>query len=296
MQAALDRWLADLAAQRRYSAQTIKAYREDVGSFLKDLDGRVQDPAALHEADVRHWLARGHREGRAPASLQRRLAALRSFLNDLVRRGELKRNPASGVRAPRSKRPLPKALEVDQIGHFLDQMPAHDALARRDRAMLELFYSSGLRLAELASLDAAPWGSAPEQLMIRGKGSKERVVAVGRQAREAVASWLRVRPELADPGEPALFVSRRGGRLSARAIQQRVEHWARQLGLGQHLHPHMLRHSFASHLLQSGGDLRGVQELLGHANLSTTQIYTRLDFQRLSQVYDAAHPRARRKT
>lgn len=290
--ATLDRYLAALTHERRYSALTLKAYRRDLEEFLA-YAGSSSTP--WDAAQVRAWLADQHRHQRSPATIQRKLSALRSFLNYLVSEGELDHNPADGVRAPKKARPLPKALEVDRLSHFLDNMPRDDALALRDRAILELLYSSGLRLAELAALDCATV-TRGRSWQVTGKGNKSRMIAVGETAMNAIRDWLAVRGELADPAEPALFISKRGGRLSARGIQQRLETWARRLGLGQHLHPHMLRHSFASHLLQSGGDLRGVQELLGHANLSTTQIYTRLDYQHLANVYDAAHPRARRKT
>lgn len=292
--ATLERFLAHLTHERRYSALTLKAYRRDLEEFVAHARACGRDEAAWDQAQVRAWLADQHRHKRSPATIQRKLSALRSFLAYLVNEGVLAHNPADGVRAPKKNRPLPKALEVDRLSHFLDNMPRDDALALRDRAVLELFYSSGLRLAELAALDCATVERG-RSWQVTGKGGKTRMIAVGETAMRAIRDWLAVRGELADPAEPALFVSKRGGRLSPRAIQQRMEVWGQRLGLGQHLHPHMLRHSFASHLLQSGGDLRGVQELLGHANLSTTQIYTRLDYQHLARAYDAAHPRARRK-
>ncbi len=292
MNATLEAFINHLAHERRYSTHTLKAYRRDLQEFLKH---SAVDPAAWDQAHVRSWLAEQHRHGHSPATIQRKLSALRSFMNHLVVENVLAHNPADGVRAPKKSRPLPKALEVDRLGHFLDSMPRDDALALRDRAVLELFYSSGLRLAELAALDCVTVTRGNSWQVI-GKGGKERMIAVGETAMRAIRDWLALRAELAEPAEPALFVSKRGTRLSVRAIQQRLETWSARLGLGQHLHPHMLRHSFASHLLQSGGDLRGVQELLGHANLSTTQIYTRLDYQHLARVYDAAHPRARRKS
>ncbi|MGJ8668386.1 MAG: tyrosine recombinase XerC [Oceanococcus sp.] len=290
MQNRLKAWLHRLAKEQRYSVHTVAAYRRDVSDFLE----KAGDTAALDQAQVRQWLASLHARGQSPATIQRKLASLRSFFTYLIEKDVLRSNPAQGVRAPKRGKPLPKALEVDQIGQFLDAMPRDDALALRDRAILELFYSSGLRLAELTRLNLSD--TRNEQWQVTGKGEKTRLVVVGRRAMQAIQDWLKHRAELAAPDEVALFVSQRGQRLSSRAVQQRVDHWARQLGLGQHLHPHMLRHSFASHLLQSGSDLRGVQELLGHANLSTTQIYTRLDYQHLAQVYDAAHPRARKKS
>lgn len=282
-------WLRQLSQQQRYSAHTVAAYRRDLADFFA-YSGAAPLPDALK---IQSWVGHLHGRGLSPPTIQRRLASLRAYCRYLVAQRLLPSNPAEGIRAPKAGKPLPRALEVDQIGRFLDAMPTDDALALRDRALLELFYSSGLRLAELAALDLAD--TAQSQWRVTGKGGKTRVVVVGRRAREALAAYLRQRGELAAADEPALFVSQRGQRLSMRAIQARLAHWARQLGLGQHLHPHMLRHSFASHLLQSGSDLRGVQELLGHANLSTTQIYTKLDYQHLAQVYDAAHPRARKR-
>ncbi len=289
MQNRLDAWLNRLAHEQRYSPHTVAAYRRDVGDFLAQ-DG--VEPV-LDQAQVRRWVSGLRRRGQSPASIQRKLASLRGFCAYLIEQELLDSNPADGVRAPKRGKPLPKALDVDEVGQFLDAMPRDEPLALRDRALLELFYSSGLRLAELAALNLSD--TRQEQWRVTGKGGKTRLVVVGRRAQQALRDWLRHRGELADAAELALFVSRRGQRLSMRAIQQRLAYWARQLGLGQHLHPHMLRHSFASHLLQSGSDLRGVQELLGHANLSTTQIYTRLDYQHLAQAYDAAHPRARKK-
>ncbi len=300
MPAEIDAWLDQLRHERRYSPRTLKAYADDLAGFCQALE-RLAPGLPLDQvsdANIRQWLAAEHRQGRSPATLQRKLAALRSYFRYRIAEGGMAVNPAAGVRGPKRGRPLPKALEVDPLFRLLERMPRDDALAVRDAAVLELFYASGLRLAELVALDRAVVEAAlrerPAQLLVRGKGGKDRLVMVGDAARRALNDWLRHRGELAAADEPALFVSRRGGRLSARAVEQRVADWARKLGLGQSLHPHMLRHSFASHLLQSGADLRGVQELLGHANLSTTQIYTRLDFQHLSQVYDAAHPRARR--
>lgn len=295
----LELWLKRLAHERRYSARTLRAYAHDLREFQTELQRREPQLALadLREPHVRQWLAGLHRRGLAASSLQRKLAAVRGFCSFLVEQHELATNPAAGVRGPKRPRPLPKALEVDQLGQFLDQMPRDSALARRDRAILELFYSSGLRLAELNALDVAPFARQRlSRMQVRGKGNRERVVAIGHTAATAIADWLQVRSDLAEADEPALFVNRFGRRLSAGGIELRVAHWGRELGLGQHLHPHMLRHSFASHLLQSGADLRGVQELLGHANLSTTQIYTRLEFQHLAAVYDGAHPRAKRKS
>ncbi|HET7757135.1 MAG TPA: tyrosine recombinase XerC, partial [Steroidobacteraceae bacterium] len=203
-------------------------------------------------------------------------------------------NPALEVRAPRVARRLPQTLDADQMARLLE-IPGGEALGVRDRALMELLYSSGLRLAELVGLDIGHVDFPDRTVRVLGKGRRTRIVPVGRHALAALRAWLKERPGLARPQEPALFVSRSGGRLGPRSVQARVDYWARRQGLSQHVHPHLFRHSFASHLLESGGELRGVQELLGHADISTTQIYTHLDFQHLARIYDAAHPRARRK-
>ncbi|WP_261379345.1 tyrosine recombinase XerC [Denitratisoma sp. DHT3] len=288
-----DAFLDELAHQRRASPHTIAAYRRDL-RLLTELTGAAP-LAAVPPQQIRRFAMQLHGRGLAPRSLARTLSAWRAYYRWLARRGLISRNPVEGVRAPRAPRTLPKALPVDQVQALLDA-PANDLLELRDRAMFELFYSSGLRLAELAGLDVAPHlDLAEREVTVTGKRGKTRTVPLGRQAAEALAAWLRQRATLAAADEAALFVSRRGGRLSAGQVERRLARWARQQGLGQHVHPHMLRHSFASHLLQSSGDLRAVQELLGHASIRTTQIYTHLDFQRLAQVYDAAHPRARKK-
>jgi integrase/recombinase XerC len=268
----------------------------------------VADLRALTQAEVRRFAARLHGRGLAPASLARLLSAWRSFYRWLGQRQEVTVNPVVGVRAPRRARRLPKALPVDQAVRLVSQAPEDGALALRDKAMVELLYSSGLRLAELVSLDwrafgaeggqaaSVSWIDLPQrEVVVTGKGGKQRQVPLGAAAARALQAWLAVRGTLARLEPRALFVSARGTRLAPRSVQQRLEQLARRLGLGVHVHPHVLRHSMASHVLQSSGDLRAVQELLGHANISTTQIYTQLDWQHLAKVYDAAHPRARRK-
>jgi integrase/recombinase XerC len=229
---------------------------------------------------------------------------LRSFYTFLLRESAaavadgrkplVRLNPGREVRAPKARRRLPKTLDADQMAHLLE-IPATDTLAARDRAIMELFYSSGLRLAELVGLDLTCIDMKAREVRVTGKGGKSRIVPVGRMALAALKTWLKERGGLVRAEEPALFVGRNGRRLGARAVQLRVAHWARRQGLGVPVHPHLFRHSFASHLLESSSELRGVQELLGHANLSTTQIYTHLDFQHLARIYDATHPRARRK-
>ncbi len=244
-------------------------------------------------ADVRNWLAELRKQNYAPASISRMLSSLRSFFRYLQHEGMLVNNPAQGIRPPRGEKRLPKTLDVDRAGQLLDQLPAETPEQLRDRAMLELFYSSGPRLAELAGLDVPDLDLPAGLVRVLGKGNKERMLPVGSRARVALQDWLDVRGQLAK--EPlALFVGLRGARINPSVIRQVLARIG-QTELGQHLHPHMLRHSFASHMLESSQDLRAVQELLGHANISTTQIYTHLDFQHLAQVYDQAHPRARRK-
>ena len=240
------------------------------------------------------FAARSHARGLAPRSVQRRLSAVRSFCKFLVGEKVLTANPAVDVRAPKTKRGLPGALDADQVGRLL-AIEATDPLAIRDLALMELFYSSGLRLAEIIGLDLGGVDLGADLVTVTGKGRKTRIVPVGRMAHAAVERWLRERGALAAVGEKALFVGRNGGRLGPRAVQARVAYWARRQGLPVHVHPHLFRHSFASHLLESSQDLRGVQEMLGHADISTTQVYTHLDFQHLSHIYDKAHPRARRK-
>jgi len=238
--------------------------------------------------------AREHRDGLGPRSVQRRLSALRGFFNYLIRERVIEANPAVDIRAPKAPKRLPKTLDVDQVASLLARK-ATDPLSRRDLAMLELLYSSGLRLAELAGLDIADLDLADRTVRVLGKGSKTRILPIGRQAIAALRTWLAERVTLVKPGNTALFVGQGGRRLGARAIQQRVRRWAAGSDLGVPVHPHLLRHSFATHLLESSRDLRGVQELLGHADISTTQVYTHLDFQHLARVYDESHPRARRR-
>lgn len=292
----LRRFDAHLQSERRLATATRDAYRRDLQPYLAFLAERgITDPARAGSHDVRDFIAAGHRAGLGPKSLQRRLSSLRTLYRYLIREGLARSDPAAGVRAPRAARRLPETLDVDQTARLLDCAADNDAIGHRDRALFELMYSSGLRLAELAALDLAHVSRQAQELRVTGKGSKTRVVPVGRQARAALDAWIAVRGELAGAECEALFVSRRGGRLSHRAIQQRLEMLARRSGLGRNVHPHMLRHAFASHLLESSGDLRAVQELLGHASLTTTQIYTHLDFQHLAEVYDSAHPRARKR-
>ncbi len=294
MQDWLDRFAVHLGSERRLSPLTVDGYRRELSRFMQRLrEENVRDWAKVDETRVRDYITRRHRQGVGAASLERALSAIRGFYKYLLREGAAVHNPAAGVSAPRGARRLPDALDVDRVGALLD-MPATNALEIRDRAMFELMYSSGLRLSETVSLNVGDVNLKDSLVRVTGKGAKQRVVPVGGIACEWIRSWLGKRPTLAVADDAALFVSRRGTRLTARAIQARLAKWARAQGIDRPVHPHMLRHSFASHMLESSGDLRAVQELLGHADISTTQVYTHLDFQHLAEVYDRAHPRARR--
>ena len=291
----VDAFLHHIRFERGLSQHTVGAYRRDLAALSEYCAERsLSDWAGLSTADLRRFAAGAHRRGLAPRTVQRRLAGARSFFNYLEREGEISRNPARGVKAPKPPRNLPQTLDLDQVARLLD-IPGGDAVSSRDRAMLELMYSSGLRLAELTGLELGGIDMREGLIRVTGKGRKTRILPVGRKAIEALEAWVRRRSELAAPEENALFVGVRGRRISASSVQARLDHWARRSGLPGHVHPHMLRHSFATHLLESSGDLRAVQELLGHADISTTQVYTHLDFQHLARVYDRAHPRARRK-
>ncbi|WP_456375464.1 tyrosine recombinase XerC [Thiolapillus sp.] len=290
----VENFLRHLRLERRLSPRTLEAYRRDLEDIRAWLQEQQRDWLDLTQAEVRAWTALRHRQGLSGRSLQRRLAALRAFYAYLKREGHIRRNPAVGVRAPKLRRKLPSTLDVDQMKQLLELSGDHP-LDIRDQAMMELLYSSGLRLAELVSADLTDLDLSDAMIEVTGKGRKTRRLPVGRKAREALQNWLRIRPSLARNDEQALFVSQRGQRLSPRSVQSRLAKRAREQGSPRHVHPHLLRHSFASHMLESSGDLRAVQELLGHADISTTQIYTHLDFQHLAQVYDQAHPRARKK-
>ena len=283
-------WLNWLATQRRAAPLTLAAYRHDVANLYRLAEGR--DPAALAAQDIRRCVARLHGEGLSGRSIARCLSAWRSLYRWLIRHRGLEANPVQGIRAPKSPQRLPRVLSPEQAQALLDPAP-ETLLETRDVAMFELFYSAGLRLAELAALDVGHGlDPAAGMVTVRGKRGRSRTVPVGSRAWAALRAWGVLRAQLACGAEPALFVTRTGQRMSPGAIRSRLALRARVLGL--HVHPHMLRHSFASHLLQSSGDLRAVQELLGHASLRSTQIYTHLDFQHLARVYDAAHPRAKK--
>ncbi len=291
----IEEFLAHLEKERRLSPHTISNYCRDLKNVVEycELAGLV-DWQSLDAQHVRSWVAKRHRQGIGGRSLARALSALRSFLQYLMRENHLQVNVAKGIRAPKSARKLPEPLDADEMARLLavsDDSP----LAIRDLAMLELMYSSGLRLAELVSLNLGDVDLADGSVPVTGKGGKARIVPVGRFAHDALQRWLKTRVALAGEEELALFVSKQGKRITPRAVQQRFRQWGIKQGLDSRVHPHKLRHAFASHLLESSGDLRAVQELLGHADISTTQIYTHLDFQHLADVYDKAHPRARKK-
>lgn len=278
------------------SAQTRRDYRRDLERFVQYCDSAAIDHwRDLDSQAVRGFVTWRHRQGIGGRTLQRNLSALRSFLRYLIEERVIGHDPTRGLQLPKSPRRLPRVLDADQARQLVE-IDGDDPLALRDRAMLELFYSSGLRLSELAGLDCDQLDLTDAVVTVIGKGRKQRSVPLGRYACRALGEWFKTRAQMASAAETAVFIGRRGRRLSPRAIQLRLRGWAIRQGLPLHVHPHMLRHSFASHLLESSGDLRAVQELLGHADIGTTQIYTHLDFQHLARVYDAAHPRAQRRS
>lgn len=288
-------FIRHLKDERRLSPHTLTAYQHDLNTFLVFCGRGKIELAKLDSFAVREFAAECHRKGLNPRSIARRLSAVRRFLAYLVQERILTANPASSVRAPKPARRLPVTLDADQVAGLL-ALQGDDLFSVRDRAMLELFYSSGLRLSELVGLDLAELDLTDRTVRITGKGDKTRIVPVGRYAVAALEAWIEVRAAIVAGDEPALFVSRRGTRLAGRSVQARLKQWAKRWGAGLPIHPHILRHSFATHLLEASGDLRAVQELLGHASISTTQIYTHLDFQHLAHIYDQAHPRARRRS
>jgi integrase/recombinase XerC len=286
---AVESYLQHLATERRLSPHTVKNYRRDLDGLVRLVGDRPL--AELTTADIRGAVIRLRSQGLAATSLARHLSSWRGFYNFACRRLGYTRNPCSGMRPPKAAKPLPKTLSPDACTQLLDRT-TDTLLDTRDRAMFELFYSSGLRLSELTGIDLDDLDLSSAEASVTGKGNKTRIVPVGRQALQAIREWLQVRPTTS---QRALFVSNGGTRLSPRSVQLRLQRWALNAGLAQHVHPHMLRHAFASHVLQSSGDLRAVQEMLGHASISTTQVYTHLDWQHLAKVYDQAHPRARKK-
>lgn len=286
----------ELEIEKRASIHTIKNYRRDIeqlSAFCLDKDiGNWRDVQQNH---IRSHIAGRHRQGIGGKSLQRELSAIRSFYKFLLKKNITACNPAQHIKAPKQARKLPKTLDVDQVTGLMEAGTS-SALEIRDVAMFELFYSSGLRLSELMALNLVDLDLPANALVVRsGKGGKSRILPIGAKAVKAIENWLQLRPKTAAVTESAVFVSARGARLGQRGIQQRLTRWCQKKGITEHIHPHMLRHSFASHLLESSQDLRAVQELLGHSNISTTQIYTHLDFQHLAEIYDKAHPRAKFK-
>lgn len=292
----LEAYLERLRVQQRLSPKTLLAYRRDLGQLQLFLtQGGIDRWQRVDARILRAYVADRHRHGLGSRSLQRELSAIRGFFDGLIREGVVTQNPAQGIRAPKAAKPLPDVLDVDAMVGLLEA-PPEDPQEVRDLAMWELFYSSGLRLSELVALDLHDLDFRDNSLLVReGKGQKSRHVPVGRCARTALENWLKVRETWPGAELMAVFTSRRGLRISPRSVQSRLARWQAKQGGAAAVHPHMLRHSFASHLLESSGDLRAVQELLGHANLSTTQVYTHLDYQHLAKVYDQAHPRAKRK-
>jgi integrase/recombinase XerC len=286
-------YLGHLANERRLSQNTQLNYQRDITALIELAADTPLVKLELHQ--IRRFISQLHARGLDGRSLARMLSAWRGFYRYLARDHGYVNNPCVGLRAPKAKKSLPHALSPDEAGRMMN-IPGDDELALRDKAIFELFYSSGLRLAELTSLAPADINFGDATVRVTGKGAKTRVVPVGSHALAAVKKWLAKRALLAEEGADALFVSSKGTRLTARAIQYRMKEWALKLGLAANVHPHVLRHSFASHVLQSSGDLRAVQEMLGHASISTTQVYTHLDFQSLAKVYDAAHPRAKKKS
>jgi len=293
---AVAHYLQHLAAERRLSPHTVAAYARDLASLSRLTGGKPL--AELGVADIRGAIVKLRSQNLTATSVARQLSSWRGFYAFACRRLGYAGNPCLGLRPPKAVKALPDILSPDACARLLQDGPAAesgDALQARDRAMFELFYSSGLRLSELTGLDLGDLDLQSGEAQVTGKGRKTRVVPVGRQALAALAAWLPQRLALARD-TAALFVSRNGARLTPRSVQLRLDRWARQADLGQHVHPHMLRHAFATHVLQSSGDLRAVQEMLGHASISTTQVYTHLDWQHLATVYDQAHPRARKKS
>jgi integrase/recombinase XerC len=288
-------FLKHLKLERNLSSHTVAAYRRDL-TCLRDYCDNNDIPrwAELRVHNVRRFAAVSFAGGLNPRSIQRRLSGARSFMGYLIREGRIKNNPVADVTAPKAARRLPDALDVEQMALLLS-IKGEDYADVRDRAIMELLYSSGLRLAELVGLNMNDVDRSDGLVKVTGKGSKERIIPVGRKALDAIQAWQRVRANLADAEEQALFVGNRGARISPRTVQAMVQKRAIEAGLPKRVYPHLFRHSFATHVLESSGDLRGVQEMLGHADISTTQVYTHLDFQHLAQIYDKAHPRAQRK-
>ena len=294
----LEDFIQVLRSEKYYSPHTCKNYARDLQNFASYLNARdIVKWVEVNYSLVSAYAAYRYRNGLKSRSIQRELSSIRGFYHYLVRRGVMKSNPAMEVSAPKSEQLLPKTCDAEQIGRMLDQRADDNEISIRDLAMFELIYSSGLRLAELVSIDLNDIDLGQQQLIVTGKGNKTRYLPIGSKAVKAVRRWLKVRPDFCrDDSEQALFVSKQAKRISHRNVQSRLKQLVKTRSIDQQLSPHALRHSFATHMLESSGDLRAVQELLGHADIKTTQIYTHLDFQHLAKVYDAAHPRAKRKS
>ena len=298
----LTAFLAYLQNERHYSTHTLDAYQRDIKQFnvwLEHSEFNAPNKKdltidAIKFFHIQQFVAQLHRKDLGARSIKRKLSSLRSYFNYLLKNQVIKANPALDIQTPKAQKNLPKTLDIELVDKLLE-IPTNTLIGKRDKAILELFYSSGLRLSELVSLNTESIILHDKTVRVIGKGKKTRIVPVGEKAIQALQNWLAVRSEQADSDEVAVFVSNRGTRINPRTVQQRINHWQKILGIEQHIHPHKLRHSFASHILESSGDLRAVQELLGHADISTTQIYTHLDYQHLAKVYDKAHPRARKK-
>ncbi len=296
-----EQFLTHLTTVRQLSSHTIDSYRADLAQLIEFCqDNSIASWQTLQSHDLRRYVALAHQSGISGASQQRRLSTFRTFYNFLIKEGFTRANPVLAVSTPKSGKRLPKTLDTDQVNQLLN-VETSKWHAIRDSAMLELFYSSGLRLSELVGIDLQNFSPDDGSVLVTGKGNKQRLLPVGRKASQAIINWLQIREDLPlkkshikDPN--ALFLSERGNRISTRNVQSRIRYWTTRQGIPGNIHPHMLRHSFASHMLESSGDLRAVQELLGHADISTTQIYTHLNFQHLAEVYDKSHPRAQAKT
>jgi len=299
----IEQYLDELRYQRRLSKHTLTNYQRDLNKFsdfcINTFPDEINDFKDILSAHVRQFVSTRRQQGLATSSLQRNLSSIRSFFNFLLKQKIVVNNPAKGIVTPRRSRHLPHVLDVDQTSRLMDIKTSDDILAIRDKAILETFYSAGLRLSELVQLNLKDYNESEKKVRVTGKGNKQREVPVGKYAKQALSLWLARRSELLssevdNDSEQALFLGKRGRRISPRTIQKRISDWAIKQGIDLHVHPHMLRHSFASHILESSGDLRAVQELLGHSDISTTQIYTHLDFQHLAEVYDKAHPRSKK--
>lgn len=284
-----------LLHQKQYSEHTVNNYQRQILDFVDFIKDKADDWKAVDSQSIRLWMAQHHRKGASAATIGLKLSSLRGFLDYLVAQKIIKTNPAIGLRGPKKPQRLPKNIDVDSLNYFIDNLPEVEPIEIRDKAIIELLYSTGIRLSELSSMDLNSISFGDQTLRVLGKGRKIREVPFGRSAKKLLKKWIQSRGTLVKShDEQALFLSNRGQRLGNRAIQQRLNYWGKKLGLADVLHPHKLRHSCATHVLESSSDLRAVQELLGHASIATTQIYTHLDFQHLAKTYDAAHPRAKK--